>query len=314
MENIAKALPIREIYDVYHGAVLPVLLKDKTTGKNIIWATDEYSTISPTDQILFKEITGGSMMRVRPRIAKSLDAQKDRTRKRAEVFTPSWVCNQMNNAIDDEYLGYAGAFNEEGDRCWTRNLKKVKFGEGKSWQEYVGLTRLEITCGEAPCVTSRYNPTDGTVIAVKDRIGFLDRKLRVVHENADGDEYKAWSMRALESSYGYEFQGDNLLIARINVFLTWFEHWNLKLGETPDVKTARSAANVIAWNFWQMDGLKGVPPQVKKTESGQMTLPGFEQASNSSDTCEEAKECLIYDWRSHCSRTYNSLKSRENGR
>ena len=81
-------------------------------------------------------------------------------------------------------------------RLGLGTVKKIQFSDGKTWQEYVDQTRLEITCGEAPFVTSRYNPTDGNFIEVKDRIGFLDRKLRVVEENADGDEYKKWSMRS----------------------------------------------------------------------------------------------------------------------
>ena len=125
MKNIAADTPVRQIFDVYRGAVLPILLKDKTTGKNILWATDEYDAISPKSEIEFKDITGGSLMLVRPRIAKTLDAQRDRTKKRAEVFTPSWICNQMNNALDDDYLGYTGAFNTEGDKAWTRNRKKI---------------------------------------------------------------------------------------------------------------------------------------------------------------------------------------------
>ena len=43
-----------------------------------------------------------------------------------------------------------------------------------------------------------------------------------------------------------------------------------------------------------------------------MTLPGFE-AENETSEPAVTEECLIYDWRSHCSRTYNSLKSKENG-
>lgn len=113
MKNIAADTPVRQIFDVYQGAVLPILLKDKTTGKNILWATDEYDAISPKSEIEFKDITGGSLMLVRPRIAKTLDAQRDRTKKRAEVFTPSWICNQMNNALDNDYLSYEGAFNVE---------------------------------------------------------------------------------------------------------------------------------------------------------------------------------------------------------
>ncbi|WP_158222200.1 Eco57I restriction-modification methylase domain-containing protein [Fibrobacter intestinalis] len=270
-------------------------MKDKTTGKNILWATDEYDAISPKSEIEFKEITGGSLMLVRPRITKALDTQKNRTKKRAEVFTPSWVCNQMNNALDDDYLGYAGAFNVEGERAWTTSRPKIRFNEGTSWENYIELTKLEITCGEAPFVTSRYNPTDGNFIEVEDRIGFLDRKLRVAAENADGDEYRKWSMRSLESSYGYEFQGDNLLIARINVFLTWVEHWEKKLGEKPDKKTAMTAANVIAWNFWQMDGLTGRIPQIQEKDCGQMNFLGFETEGETSEVTTEI--CRIYDWR-----------------
>ena len=79
MKNIAADTPVRQIFDVYQGAVLPILLKDKTTGKNILWATDEYDVISPKSEREFKGITGGSLMLVRPRIATMLDAHRART-------------------------------------------------------------------------------------------------------------------------------------------------------------------------------------------------------------------------------------------
>ena len=45
--------------------------------------------------------------------------------------------------------------------------------------------RLEITCGEAPYIASRYDTVSGEPIEIKRRIGILDRKLRVVTENAE---------------------------------------------------------------------------------------------------------------------------------
>ncbi|MEE3499435.1 MAG: restriction endonuclease subunit M, partial [Ruminococcus bromii] len=54
---------------------------------------------------------------------------------------------------------------------------------GKSWQDYIKDTRLEMTCGEAPYLVSRYDAITGEDIAVSDRIGLLDRKLRIVGEN-----------------------------------------------------------------------------------------------------------------------------------
>lgn len=59
----------------------------------------------------------------------------------------------------------------------------------------------------------------------------MDRKLRVVNENTDNEtEWFKWVLRAYQSVYGYEFQGDNLLIARINLLITFVDYmqdrWN----------------------------------------------------------------------------------------
>ena len=51
--------------------------------------------------------------------------------------------------------------------------------------------RLEITCGEAPFLASRYDTTTGEVIPIPERIGILDRKLRIVTENA-GTQPDEW--------------------------------------------------------------------------------------------------------------------------
>ena len=56
------------------------------------------------------------------------------------------------------------------------------------WQKYVDARVLEITCGEAPFLVSRYDVETGEVIPVPDRIGLLDRKLRTVNENAQTEE------------------------------------------------------------------------------------------------------------------------------
>ncbi|WP_300755707.1 hypothetical protein [uncultured Oscillibacter sp.] len=72
--------------------------------------------------------------------------------------------------------------------------------------------RLEITCGEAPYLAERYDMESGEIISVRDRMGILDRKLRVVSENAQTEtEWLEWAARAFGGSYGYEFQGDNVL-------------------------------------------------------------------------------------------------------
>lgn len=215
--------------------MLSLLLKDKTTGENIIWATDTHSDFEEKDHMNEKDILLHGEM-IRPRVEKSLDEQKTRTKKKAEVFTPTWVCNRMNDNID-------------------------KSSKTKTWKEYVDLKVLEITCGEAPFLVSRYDTVTGEPIPLKDRTGLLDRKLKAVNENAHvKEEWLEWAVRAFEASYGYEYQGDNLLIARINLLLTFADYYKDYWGEEPDKRLLRLIANRIVWNVWQMDGLKNTIP------------------------------------------------------
>ena len=119
---------------------------------------------------------------IQPRAYKSSQQQSERTKKKAEVFTPSWICNQMNNHCDEEWFGRKNVFNKECNKEWIINNENIEFNN-KSWKEYVNSTRLEITCGEAPYIVSRYDTSTGELIPIKKRIGILDRKLRVINEN-----------------------------------------------------------------------------------------------------------------------------------
>ena len=114
--------------------------------------------------------------------------------------------------------------------------------------------RLEITCGEAPYLVSRYDTTTGELIVPPiRRIGFLDRKLRIVNENTSTEEeWLKWAIRAIQSCYGYEYQGDNLLIARINVLLSFYEYFIERWKHDPNMKILTRIANIISWNIWQM--------------------------------------------------------------
>lgn len=70
--------------------VLSILLKDKTTKQNIIWATDAYSDHGPRysdrSQITLDSFAGEDAVDLQPQNLKSLDAQQERTRKKGEVF------------------------------------------------------------------------------------------------------------------------------------------------------------------------------------------------------------------------------------
>lgn len=44
--------------------------------------------------------------------------------------------------------------------------------------------------------------------------GLVTRKLHVVYENVDGkQEWYEWAKQAVKSAYGYDWQGDNVLLA-----------------------------------------------------------------------------------------------------
>lgn len=313
MEEIKDRLNILIELDKYAVKdVLDLLLQDKTTGENIIFATDIYSTpekpISPKDKITKEMISKDEMCIIQPRVYKSQADQQYRTKTNAEVFTPSWICNKMNNYCDDEWFEGKQQFNEEKETSWITLENKIEFPEGKTWKDYVDSRRLEITCGEAPFIASRYDTATGKIIELKDRIGILDRKFRVICENAgDDEEWLEWAYRALQSVYGYEYQGDSLLIARINALNTFVDYYEARFGHRVSRPELRKAANIICWNLWQMNGLTNTIPFYE-------AQAGFEEFSLF-DFDDEPKEektpiCKIYDWRRDNSLAFTDLQRR----
>ena len=93
------------------------LLKDHTTQQNIYWATDSYAETMGDgytfyDHITIEKITGENDKIIRPRAVKSREEQTQRAKDKAEVFTPSWICNEQNNLIDEAWFGRKeGLFN-----------------------------------------------------------------------------------------------------------------------------------------------------------------------------------------------------------
>lgn len=294
--------------------VLKLLLADKTTKQNIVFATDSYSSLGDAYQAN-RQIDINLLMQmgdaaIQPRVLKSLQDQADRTKSKAEVMTPAWIVNKMNNYCDEDWFGRPSVFNVENDEKWTTNTDPIVFPEDKDWQQYVTSMRIEITCGEAPYLVSRYDTTKGKIIIpVEDRVGVLDRKLRVVKENTSTkEEWLKWAIKAYESTYGFEYQGDNLLIGRINLLITFVDYMQDKWKENPTDAELRKIANIIVWNLWQMDGLTGtVPFAYQEVSHKQLSFFDFIEGGEN-ETVKESLPALIYDWKKKCSVTYNSLK------
>ena len=300
---------IRDRVDILEDQIprefLEILLVDRTTGKNILWATD-IGGHNEHDSIQIEDIVGENGLVLRPRVRKSDEEKRLRTKKRAEVFTPSWVCNEQLNAADSLWFFGSAApssgspFNSPimGKRWKVTDddiLRKTFEETGKSWEQYVLDDRIEMCCGEGPYLTSRYDVVTERVIPLKQRIGILDRKLRVVNtfvgvdSNATKKEWADWIIKAYQHTYGFEWQGDNLVLTREALLYTLIDNlktYNLnkliknnkgsirtllnKIEEIDfdglyleDYEYIKTVCHIISWNFWQMDGLTACPPYLK---------------------------------------------------
>jgi hypothetical protein len=285
--------------------LLDLLLKDMTTGHNIIWGTDNYA-IYGNDYKKGCQITRKLIAKktnkdiIQPRILKEKCYQKERTKTHAEVFTPSWICNEMNNRCDEEWFGRKNVFNVMNpDNTWTSTTEPVFPTGSNKWRDYVRSKRIEITCGEAPYLVSPYDTTTGKIIPVEQRIGMLDRKLRVINENTNTEEtWWKWVQIAYKSIYGYEYQGDNLLLARENLLWAFIDNYELKFKKKPSRKRQNTIAQIIAWNIWQMDGLTCCAPfSSESNDFYQMGLFG-----------NDPLPCHIIDWENNLQLLFKDLK------
>ena len=293
--------------------LLGKLLVDKTTKKNIMWATDAYKGKSGeyerNKEMTEALITGRNADVIKTRARKAMEQQSERTKQHAEVFTPLWIVQKMNDHADEVWFGCPNVFFQDGTPT-----ERVSFPKEKTWQSYVDSRRLEITCGEAPYLVTRYDVETGEAIPIKQRVGILDRKLRVVTENALSEsEWLKWAYRALEATYGYEFQGDNVLIARVNLLMTFEEHLRARWNRKPTASEYSQAANIIAWNVWQMDGLAGTIPYCKAEESKQLSMfEWLDLEERIREAADAQPHCQIYNWRSREPLEYLSLQQGRN--
>lgn len=317
----------RELVDIKEGnlllidmQILNILLFDHSSKKNIIWATDNYQQYGYgfdfSNEITIEKITGNYGEIIKPRSKKTNEEKNKRIKENAEVFTPSWVCNNQNNLVDDAWFGRKNVFNKSDKDSWETIEDKITFPENKSWQDYINSTRLEISCGEAPYLVSRYDSVTGKIIKIKDRIGLLDRKLRIVSENIDDEsEWVEWSIKSMKSVYGYDWQGDNVLIARENLLYTFIDYYKDKFSKKPKLELVEKVAEIISWNIWQMDGLKFVIPNSCKNEKKvELTLFGEIEHIEECLGCKKNKNknhngiyCKVMNWKTNRSIKFISL-------
>ena len=280
------------------ASLVAILLADRSSGAFIRWACNAYTTHGES-YAADQEIYPHQVHLIQERTRKTQEEQRDRTKKSAEVFTPAWLCNAMINARDAVYFGREEVFHRMEAPSWTPTRKTIDFpttasGRRLAWERYIDARCLEITCGEAPFLVSRYDAADGRPIPLAERIGILDRKLRIIGEHTcTAEDWFHWAKRALESAYAYEYQGDSLFLARLNLFLSISEYhrhlWKRPLNRHQQEEVAR----ILSWNLWQMDGLTATTPFVTKQGKPEDSLFDFYAI-----TAERRPlRSLIRDWR-----------------
>ena len=273
--------------------LLDKLLIDKTTKKNILWATSTYSKLGTgygrDEQITSDLITGKNAGTIKTRAQKAMEQQSERTRQHAEVFSPFWVCQEMTNYADE---------------MWSET--------GTDWNKYVNSRQMEITCGEAPYLVSRYDVETGEAVPISERIGLLDRKLKAVNDHTQSEkEWLKWSIRAYRATYGYDYQGDNVLISRVNLLMTFedylWERWKRK----PTIAEYKKLIAVITWNLWQMDGLTGAVP-CGSAEDEQCQISFFDLLGGTTGSTVKTlrPRCLVHNWKSGDSVEFLALPTR----
>lgn len=192
--------------------------------------------------ILKQERTTGKQLKVKlpvlPRYMKARLDQRERTKAKAEVFTPVSIVKEMNDLVNKH--------------C------------EEDYNDYIDSRVLEVCCGEAPFLTSRYDAATGEWVEIKDRVGLLDRKLQHIPEDVDKDIWVELATRALKASYGYEWQEDSIYLARENLLMNVIEHYVDKFGLYPKHSTVREWAEIVSYNIFRMDGLTLCIPETSK--------------------------------------------------
>ena len=257
-------------------SLLKTLLKDKTTQRNIVWASQSYEGMGKSfcsDQPIRRSLLVGKHQSIiQPRVAKHARKQEQRTRSSGEVFTPPWLVDKQVSAVLGEW-------------------KEVPL------KEWVALRWLELACGEAPYIVTRYDSVTGDSIPVPKRVGYLDRKLqRISQEVTTEKEFIKLAKIAYESTYGYELQGDSLLLARENLLLSFCEHYEQKFGILPTIKTVKAITKIIVYNVFQMNGLtKRTPYSDHSVKEVQMNL--FDAGTEGITVAEGDMLTVIKDWK-----------------
>lgn len=226
--------------------VINILIQEKITNNNL--------NINPNN--------------ILPRYLKSTLNQKNRTKDKAEVFTPVFIVKEMNDSVDINFLG--------------------------RYEEYIDRKVLEVTCGEAPFLTTRYDASTGQQIQCGERVGLLDRKLQRIPDGVGETEWISLATRSLKATYGYEWQEDSIFLARKNLLLDVIEYYVDRFGILPDENIIEEWATIVSYNIFRMDGITLCIPETNiKSKVMNWQTNKFENFDDSKEEIKEIEQPLF---------------------
>src|SRR5699024_4510759 len=104
------------------------------------------------------------------------------------------------------------------------------------------------------------------------------------------EEWLKLAVEIYKASYGYEYQGDSLLLARENLILTFIDNYFYMFGAFPKERILLEITKIISLNVFQMDGLTyEVPYSDGGLEENGTQLSLFEDVEEENITPELAK-------------------------
>lgn len=288
MDLFAQAVDLdeRRLYQ-QSPDILKLLLKDRTTKRHIVWGTSSYDYLGKGFEsyspITVKQLTTYHKL-IQPRSEKTRSEQKARTKVNAEVFTPTWLVKKQTDFAEEDLLDL-------------------------SLEDYTDQRWLEITCGEAPYIVTRYDAVSGELLPLSSRVGFLDRKLaRISEAVASEGQWLTLVKKAYQASYGYEWQGDSLLLARENLLLTFEDYYEAKFAKKASLADLKEIATIISYNLFQMDGLNYISPS-KNSQAGSKQLSLFDDI----DILDKVEiKTQIKNWKTKNMLGFERLASGEN--
>ena len=110
-----------------------------------------------------------------------------------------------------------------------------------------------------------------------------------------------------------------MLLARENLLFTFIDYYKAKFDKEPNIEILKKIAEILAWNIWQMDGLKFVIPEsCKEIEEDQLSLFNENNEKQPCPGCAKNDPyahtgvyCIIKDWKANKKVTFVSLLKKD---